>query len=69
MREFVDLIFGLMVPAEIDDSHYADTRFIASLLSDDALRTKLRAANSSRVLHQALMSNGTRSESETPGTV
>lgn len=66
--EFVDLIFGLMVPTAIDDSHYADTRFITGLLSDEALRNSLRAANSSRELHHALMTSGARPESGTPGT-
>jgi len=66
--EFVDLIFGLMVPADMAESHFADTRLIAGLLTDELLRTNLRAANSSRDLHQALITYGTRAESEMPGT-
>ncbi|MCH7853195.1 MAG: PTS sugar transporter subunit IIA [Proteobacteria bacterium] len=66
--EFVDLVFGLMVPAAMDESHYADTRLIAGLLTDEVLRTKLREARSSRDLHAALMSCATRCESEVPGT-
>ncbi len=65
--EFVDLVFGLMVPAEMDDSHYADTRLIAGLISDDALRGKLRAATSSRDLHETLISYAARTESDLPG--
>lgn len=65
--EFVDLIFGLMVPADMDDSHYADTRLITGLLTDDALRTGLRAASSSRELHDALINCGTRTDTGIPG--
>lgn len=65
--EFVDLVFGLMVPAEMDDSHYADTRFIAGLISDEVLRSKLRAATSSRDLHETLIRCAARPESNTPG--
>ncbi len=66
--EFVDLVFGLMVPAAMDESHYADTRLIAGLLTDEVLRAKLREARSSRDLHAALMSCAIRCESEVPGT-
>jgi len=53
--EAVDLVFGLMVPAEIDESHYADIRMITRLLNDDALRVRLRNANSSSELFDALL--------------
>jgi len=66
--EFVDLVFGLMVPTDMDDSHYSDTRLIAGLVSDEVLRGKLRAATSSRDLHETLISYATRSESDKPGT-
>lgn len=66
--ELVDLIFGLIVPAEMDDSHYADTRLITDLLADDVLRGSLRAASSSRELHSALLIGSTRTDSEIPGT-
>jgi PTS system nitrogen regulatory IIA component len=65
--EAVDLVFGLMVPADMNDGHYADTRLIAGLLTDDILRDSLRAASSSRDLHQALISSGMRSQAEIPG--
>ena len=65
--EVVDIVFGLMVPVVMDEGHYADTRMMTGLLTDDLLRTSLREATSSRDLYQALITIGTRSESETPG--
>jgi PTS system nitrogen regulatory IIA component len=65
--EAVDLVFGLMVPAEMNDSHYADTRLIAGLLTDDLLRDTLREASSSRDLYQALISCELRTQAEIPG--
>jgi len=53
--DFVDLVFGLMVPADMDESHYTDTRFVAKLLAKDILRDDLRAATTSRELHQILL--------------
>jgi PTS system nitrogen regulatory IIA component len=52
--EDVDLVFGLIVPSEVDASHHADIRSIAELLGDTALRTKLRDATSSSELYDAL---------------
>jgi len=52
--EDVDLIFGLIVPTEIDDGHHADICGIAELLSDNNLRAKLRDASSSSELYDAL---------------
>ena len=65
--EAVDLVFGLMVPAEMNDSHYADTRLIAGLLTDDLLRDTLRAASSSRDLYQALISCDLQTQAAIPG--
>ncbi|MGB5581154.1 MAG: PTS sugar transporter subunit IIA [Woeseia sp.] len=53
--EHVDLVFGLMVPQELGESHYADIRLIASALNDQGLRTRLREAKSSSELYQALL--------------
>ena len=39
--EVVDLVLGLMVPKEMDDSHYADVRLVTDVLSDDDLRRRL----------------------------
>jgi PTS system nitrogen regulatory IIA component len=64
--EPVDLLFGLMVPAAMNEGHYGDTRMITGLLSDASLRDSLRAATSSRDLYQALITSGMRSQSEMP---
>lgn len=53
--EDVDLVFGLMVPAELDESHYADIGLITGSLMDEDLRTALRAAKSSSELYAALL--------------
>ncbi len=53
--EPVDLVFGLMVPEEIEASHYADIEVIKALLMDQALQARLRATSSSRELYDALV--------------
>ena len=53
--EPVDLILGMMVPVEIDDSHRADIKLITDLLADDDLRARLREMNSSSDLYDALI--------------
>lgn len=53
--EPVDLVLGMMVPTELDDSHYADIKMITSVLADDGLRARLRAMNSSKELYEALL--------------
>ncbi len=60
--EDVDLVFGLMVPAELDESHHAAISLVANTLKDDSLRERLRAARSSSELYAALVS------AETPAT-
>ena len=52
--EAVDLIFGLMVPTEVDDEDHANILGIAEMLSDRDLRAKLREASSSKELYEAL---------------
>ena len=52
--EDVDVVFGLIVPTEIDDSHHADISSITELLSDKGLRARLRDANTSSELYDAL---------------
>jgi PTS system nitrogen regulatory IIA component len=52
--EAVDLILGLMVPAELDDEDQANIRSIAELLGDRELRVGLRDATSSKELYDAL---------------
>jgi len=51
----VDLVFGLMVPENLDASDIADIEVITELLRDESLRTKLRASTSSVDLYNALI--------------
>jgi PTS system nitrogen regulatory IIA component len=51
----VDLIFGLILPAELRDSHYADIDTITGFLGNDSLTARLRSANSSSELYAALI--------------
>lgn len=53
--EPVDLIFGMMVPTELDDSTLADIKTITRVLADEGLRSRLRSANSSKELYEALL--------------
>ena len=52
--EAVDLIFGLMVPAKLNDEVQANICGIAELLGDRELRARLRAATTSIVLYEKL---------------
>lgn len=52
--ESVDLIFGLLVPADLDDQDQADICDIAELLGDEDLRVSLRGASSSSELYDTL---------------
>jgi PTS system nitrogen regulatory IIA component len=61
--EPVDLVFGLMVPTNVDESHHADIRMIASILSDFGLRSRLRDATSSSELYETLLRDGSLSGS------
>jgi len=51
----VDLVFGMMVPIELDDSHYADIKMVTRVMADESLRSRLRGMNSSRGLYDALL--------------
>lgn len=57
--EPVDLLFGMVVPVELDDSHYADIKMVTQVLADEGLRSRLRGASSSRELYEALL-NGSQ---------
>ncbi len=50
----VDLIFGLMVPAELSDEDQANICGITELLGDRELRVRLREATTSIVLYEVL---------------
>ena len=53
----VDMIFGLILPKELNDSHYADIEMITRFLSNDSLTAKLRSANSSSELYDDLLAS------------
>lgn len=53
--ELVDIVFGMMVPAEINESHQANIQSIADLLDDPQLRQDMRAANTSKELYDSLI--------------
>jgi len=53
--ESVDLIFGLILPTELTDIHYADIDMITGFLTNDSLTAKLRSANSSSELYEILL--------------
>ncbi|NNC77459.1 MAG: PTS sugar transporter subunit IIA [Woeseiaceae bacterium] len=61
--EPVDLVFGLLVPKDVDDSQINDIKNISATLADIELRKKLRACNTSNELYTALISaNETQDE-------
>lgn len=53
----VDLVFGLMVPEELDADDFADIEIITNQLRDESLRAGLRSSSSSRELYDALLEN------------
>jgi nitrogen PTS system EIIA component len=62
--EPVDLVFGLMVPEAVDDSHHDDVNRIAACLNDEAMRSKLRAAKNSHALYEAIIAGFTQLPTE-----
>ena len=53
--ENVDLVFGLMVPSQLDAAAHSEIDAIAHFLRDETLRARLRSANSSSELYDALL--------------
>ena len=53
--EPVDLIFGLVVPEDVDEQVVEDFRGLTEMLSQRGTQTRLRKARSSRELYEALM--------------
>jgi len=53
--EPVDLVFGMMLPEEVDDSHHASIKLVTEVLADEGLRARLREMNSSKDLYAALI--------------
>lgn len=64
--EPVDLVFGLLVPAELSEQDYADISLITNLLADEELREQLRASSSSKELHATLIGAGEILETQPP---
>ncbi len=62
--EPVDLVFGLMVPQDVTDSHHADIAMVTDLLGDEGLRQELRKATSSSALYKLLIEAGKASGSD-----
>lgn len=56
--EPVDIVFGLLVPKDIDETHRADISAITAMLSEPELLERLRTANSSNQLYDALREAG-----------
>ena len=55
--EAVDLVFGLMVPEDLDETLQSEIGRLAERLSDPDLRLALREADSSGELYEALLRN------------
>jgi PTS system nitrogen regulatory IIA component len=53
--EPVDLVFGLMVPSSLEPADHAEIESITHFLRDETLRARLRSANSSSELYEALL--------------
>ena len=53
--EPVDLVFGMILPLELDESHHADIELVTQVLSDKELRKQLRSMNSSSDLFRVLI--------------
>lgn len=51
----VDIVFGLMVPEEIDDENIADIEMVTRLLRDSTLCARLRASMTSNELCDAIL--------------
>ena len=63
----VDLILGLILPEELNDSHYADIDMITGILGNDSLTARLRSANSSSELYDCLMAGHVPPRSKVTG--
>ncbi len=53
--EPVDLVFGMMLPTELEEKDFESIRTIVQILSDEGLRARLRGSNSSSDLYNALL--------------
>jgi len=53
--EPVDIVFGLVVPSDVDADQQADIFSLAELLGEQDLRKQMRAAETSHQLHRVLL--------------
>ncbi len=63
--EPVDLVFGMMVPINLNDDHHADIKLVTRVLADEGLRARLRGMNSSMHLYNALIDGSSLAAPET----
>ena len=61
----VDLVFGMILPVQLDDGDHADIKLVTDVLSDEALRDRLRGMNSSSDLYNALISASSSGPADT----
>ncbi len=64
--EPVDLVFGMVVPMEVEDEHRADIKLVTQVLSDEGLRARLRGMNSSNDLYNALIDGASLTAPQAP---
>lgn len=65
--EFVDLVLGLMVPEEMNESHYADVKLVTTALADESLRQRLRESATSSELYRNLIGDSVESDAQSHG--
>ena len=53
--EPVDLIFGMLVPKDLDESHVEEIKGIARVLGEEGLRARLRESKTSNELYETLL--------------
>ncbi|MDX1508011.1 MAG: PTS sugar transporter subunit IIA [Woeseiaceae bacterium] len=53
--EPVDIVFGLLVPKDVDDEHMAEIKMITGVLGDEDLRGRLRECNTTSRLYDTLI--------------
>ena len=53
--EYVDLVFGMMVPEQLGKADHEEIELLSGFLRDETLRARLRAATSSNELYDALL--------------
>ena len=58
--EPVDLVFGMVVPAELGDADYADIKAVTSALCEQKLRDRLRTATTDSALYTTLVGGAER---------